>query len=136
MWTKQELNPHQAIGAIITDKEGKILIQFNNKIGKWCIPSGKVDPGKTPEQALKQELGEECGISPKSYRLMGSKTFTYEREGVKVPVVSYVYEVMSYVGKPQNMEPSKHSVQKFMTMDEISKLPGAKSDITQMALKL
>ena len=35
------------------------------------LPSGKVEPGETPEQAAARELAEECGLAARGYRVLG-----------------------------------------------------------------
>jgi len=36
------------------------------------LPSGKLEPGETPEQAAVRELAEECGLAAASWRRLGS----------------------------------------------------------------
>ena len=36
------------------------------------LPSGKLEPGETPEEAARRELAEECGLAAGSLRKMGS----------------------------------------------------------------
>lgn len=43
-------------------QDGKILFVKDTK-GKWEMPSGKIEPGETPEQAIKREIKEELGFS-------------------------------------------------------------------------
>ncbi|GMV37223.1 MAG: hypothetical protein AMXMBFR61_17310 [Fimbriimonadales bacterium] len=38
----------------------------------WCIPSGSVDEGETPEQAAERELMEEAGCTATDLRPFGS----------------------------------------------------------------
>ena len=37
-----------------------------------CIPSGRIEPGETPEQAAVREVWEETGARLTDYRLLGS----------------------------------------------------------------
>ena len=43
-------------------KDNKILFVKDTK-GKWEMPSGKIELGETPEQAIKRELKEELGFN-------------------------------------------------------------------------
>jgi ADP-ribose pyrophosphatase len=36
------------------------------------LPTGKLEPGETPEQAARRELAEECGLAAKSFERLGS----------------------------------------------------------------
>ena len=48
-------------------KEGKVLIQRRSEGmpggGLWEFPGGKIEPGETPEEALRRELGEETCVA-------------------------------------------------------------------------
>ena len=54
------------VAAAMFDEQGRVLIQRRPKgtqmAGLWEFPGGKIDPGETPEAALKRELNEELGI--------------------------------------------------------------------------
>lgn len=54
------------VTAALIKSSDKILIAQRPKIGrfanKWELPGGKVDPGETPEEALRREMREELCI--------------------------------------------------------------------------
>ena len=122
-YTAEDLENHDAVAAVIKDSQGNILVQDHVKFGFWTIPIGKAKPGQTPEEGLRQELKEECGINVVEFRKIGTKVKEYERNGKIVKLTVHLYDVHSYRGKIENKEPTKHRTQKFMTVQEIMKLP-------------
>lgn len=60
--------PHVAIAILY--REGKFLLQLRDNIptiiypGYWAFFGGHLEPGETPEVALKRELKEEIGYAP------------------------------------------------------------------------
>jgi ADP-ribose pyrophosphatase YjhB (NUDIX family) len=53
-----------AVGAIVVDGEGILLIQRGHPPaeGRWSIPGGRVETGETLPQAVRREIQEECGL--------------------------------------------------------------------------
>jgi mutator protein MutT len=52
-----------SVAAIIRDERGRILFQRRASDGRWSLPSGAIDPGETPEEAIVREVREETGLS-------------------------------------------------------------------------
>lgn len=63
---KQSKKPPLAVCAAVIEEEGKILLTERpadkQQGGFWEFPGGKIEPGESPQQALKRELREELGI--------------------------------------------------------------------------
>jgi alpha-1,2-mannosyltransferase len=93
-----------AAAAIVAD--GKLLLARRSRpaelAGLWELPGGKVEPGETPEQALRRELREELGVDA----VVG------ERLGVDVPLpdnggpghVLRAYQATIVTGTPAALE--------------------------------
>lgn len=55
------------VAAALIDGDGRVLVQQRPPdkpmAGLWEFPGGKVDPGESPEAALRRELDEELGLT-------------------------------------------------------------------------
>jgi 8-oxo-dGTP diphosphatase len=90
--------------AALIQKDGKVLIcqrpLSQSHAGKWEFPGGKVEPGETPDTALKRELVEELNIDA----AVGAEVerYSYAYPG-KPPILLVFFRVTEYAGEPQNL---------------------------------
>jgi 8-oxo-dGTP diphosphatase len=92
----------QVVAAILQN-EGKILVgqrkPEQSHPMKWEFPGGKVEPGESPEQALRRELEEELGISGATGDVMTRYLYAYPG---KAPIELIFFRVRHFSGEPQN----------------------------------
>lgn len=50
-----------AVATFVVD-DGKVLLLYHRKLGKWLPPGGHVEPGELPDDAAVREVYEETGI--------------------------------------------------------------------------
>lgn len=120
-YNAEDLNDHIAIAGVIKDSNGDILIQNHNKYGFMTIPVGKANYGQSAEDALKEELFEECNITVEEFTLLSKKNYEYERCGKIVNLVLHLYVIDKFSGIIENREFEKHSEQKFVSINEVKK---------------
>ena len=60
-----------AVSAIVTDRDGRILLQRRSDNGRWGVPGGGVEIGETVRDAVVREVREETGLSVEVVRLIG-----------------------------------------------------------------
>lgn len=132
-YNAEDLQDYDGIAAVIKDENGNILMQDHVKFGFWTIPVGKVKKDQSIVEGLKQEVMEECDLEILEYVQMASRNYEYLREGINVKVAAHLFEITKYSGEMKNMEPAKHTEQKFMSLEQIMKLPRI-SDMTLLYL--
>lgn len=60
-----------AVGAIILDDQKRLLLQQRSEDGHWTLPSGAIDPGETPQEAVIREVKEETNLDVKVTSIAG-----------------------------------------------------------------
>ena len=86
--------PTVAVGGIVEDTEGKILLLRRNRDpgrGKLGLPGGFVDIGETGELAVVREIKEEVGLEATVSRYLTTFVNTYEFRGIRSPVLDIFY---------------------------------------------
>ena len=121
-YNQKDLLDHHAIGAVIKNKKGRILMQEHIKSGFWTIPGGKVEENQSVEEGLKQEVLEECNLIVEDFKELINKKYSYNRNGKNVKVWNHVFEISKYKGTLRNNEPHKHRKQIFLSLEKIKKL--------------
>src|SRR6266496_5814072 len=61
--THSQVYPEPTVGALIVNREGKILLAKSHKwFDKYTLPGGHIEVGETMEEAVKREVREEVGL--------------------------------------------------------------------------
>lgn len=67
----QELILSPGVAAFVRDRHGRILLERRSDDGRWGLPSGAIDPGEAPAQAIAREVWEETGLRVRPVRVVG-----------------------------------------------------------------
>ena len=93
MPTPAETRPEVAVGAIVFDAQGRVLLVQRGKPpgeGQWTVPGGRVERGETLAQALAREVREETGLDVE----VGALASVVERMGD-----TYHFVILDYVAR-------------------------------------
>ena len=71
------MNKIELAGAILLDKDNKILLMHRNTkdLKQWELPGGKLEKNELPEQAVVRELKEELNIKIQIEKYIGFEEF-------------------------------------------------------------
>lgn len=71
----------QVVAAALVAGDGRVLLaqrpQGKSLAGLWEFPGGKLEPGESPEAALRRELDEELGIAAEELAPFTFVSFAY-----------------------------------------------------------
>ena len=59
------------VAAVIRDSEGRILLQEKSSGEGWSLPAGAIEPGESPEEAIRREVREETGFLVEPCEILG-----------------------------------------------------------------
>lgn len=119
-------------GAIIRDKDNRILLQMRSDYGDWGLPGGGMEPGETIEETMKREVLEETGLEVCKNELYGVYSgprmqYRYP-DGNEVVFVMFIFNALAdlngKIGNDGNTvkfnDPSKESLRlEFKSLEEI-----------------
>ena len=61
--SQSQVYPEPTVGALIVNKEGKILLTKSHKwFDKYTLPGGHIEVGETMKEAIAREVKEEVGL--------------------------------------------------------------------------
>ncbi|QNV40041.1 (deoxy)nucleoside triphosphate pyrophosphohydrolase [Rothia amarae] len=113
------------VGAVLL-QNGKVLCAQRGKSMTlpllWEFPGGKIEPGETPQEALKRELEEELLIGAEIGDQVESTTFEYD---FGIVTLTTFYCALT-TGEPTLTE---HAQIRWLTPDKLSQLEWAPADI-------
>lgn len=110
----------RAIGAIVTDAAGRLLLirrAHDPGAGAWSLPGGRVEPGEDDATALRREMREETGLEVEVGALVGA----VEREGSGVVFAIRDYRCRIVAGTP--VAGSDASAVGWFAPEEVAVLP-------------
>lgn len=62
------------VAAIITDGQGRVLLEHRRDFDMWSLPGGACEVGESVLEALRREVAEETGLTVEAAELMGLYT--------------------------------------------------------------
>lgn len=92
------VTPKAAIGAIVGNEKGEILLVRRSDSGIWLYPTGWADVGYSPAEIVAKEVLEETGIVAKPLRLL-SVIDGMQRGFTTVPLYSMIFYCQAVGGE-------------------------------------
>lgn len=94
----------EVAAGVIFSENGDILLgkrpEGKPYPGYWEFPGGKIEAGESATEALKRELKEEIGITPRNLHPWISRVFHYSHATVKLNF----FKVTGWDGEPEGLE--------------------------------
>jgi 8-oxo-dGTP diphosphatase len=89
---------------------------------KWEFPGGKIEPGESPEVALRREVQEELGLDVEVQGLLGQGQSMHDGRSIELSV----YRARFLAG---DLELAEHAEARWFAASELSALDWAAADI-------
>lgn len=120
-WLRQRIGRdlilYPAVGAVIPDAAGRILLQTKTQEAGWFIPGGAVEPGESPEDSLVREIKEETGLIVEPVRVVlvfGGSDYRYQYpNGDRVEIFGALYQCRVLGETNEPLDPETKSLHYF-----------------------
>ena len=114
------------VAAAVIHEENKIFataIGYGEYKGQWEFPGGKIEPGETPQEALKREIKEELATDI----LVGDliDTVEYDYPEFHLSMDCFWAEIVS-----GDLVLTEHEAAKWLTKEELNSVEWLPADIT------
>lgn len=113
------------VAAAVIQKEGRIFATqrgYGKWKGWWEFPGGKIEPGETPEQALKREIKEELNTIVQVGEL--ADVIEYDYPDFHLTMYCYFCQVVS-----GNLELLEHESARWLAKGELDTVNWLPADI-------
>lgn len=117
---------YNVVAALVKDGERVLCVQkgitrYSYTTHMWEFPGGKIEPGETPQQALKRELKEEMNFDIEVKGLVATVEHTYP---------DFSITMQAYLCAPMNMEfeLKEHIASRWCTVEEMLRLDWCEAD--------
>ncbi len=120
------LEPAHAAAALILMGSDRYLMQLRDQKpgifypGHWGLFGGAIEPGESPEAAVRRELREELGLTASDIRYATEFTFTFGRFG---PVTRHFFSITVDADAQQSLQLREGTAMRLFTAVEILNLP-------------
>jgi len=119
------VTPKVAVGAVVGDDAGRILLIQRSDSGVWLYPTGWADIGYSPAEVVVKEVAEETGIEVEVLGLLA--VLDGMQMGLRLPMYSLVWHCRA-VGGELNPHPLECSDVGWFAEDELPEpLAGARA---------
>lgn len=115
----------EVVAAIIHDDKGRIFATqrgYGDYKDGWEFPGGKMEPGETPEEALKREIREELETKIVVERLVQTVEYDYPQFHLKMHCFWFRIESGSLTLK-------EHEAARWLTKDELDSVQWLPADL-------
>lgn len=99
-----------SVGAVIHDRQGRLLLQEKTSGEAWSLPAGGIELGESPQEAIAREVMEETGYAIRIHGILGvfggrSFRYTYPN-GDQVEYVATLFQcrIIGGDGIPRDAE--------------------------------